>query len=140
VAVTAVLVDTNAYTAFKQGKPEALAVIQRASHLAFNSTVLGELLGGFAIGTRAEKNRTELRQFLASARVRVLAVDEITAIHYAEVYQHLRSKGQPVPTNDMWIAASALQYGYALFSYDRHFEAVDNLLVGTTLRSLHLGE
>jgi predicted nucleic acid-binding protein len=139
VAVTAVLIDTNAYTAFKQGKHEAIAIIRRAAQLAFSSTVLGELLGGFAVGTRVEKNRAELRQFLASARVRVLAVDEVTATHYAEVYQHLRSKGQPVPTNDMWIAASALQHGYALFSYDRHFEAIDNLLVGATVRSLQLG-
>ncbi len=29
----AILVDTNAYTAFKQGFPDAVAVVQRASHL-----------------------------------------------------------------------------------------------------------
>jgi tRNA(fMet)-specific endonuclease VapC len=139
VAITAVLIDTNAYSAFKQGKQEAVEVIQSATRLAFNSTVLGELLAGFALGTREDKNRGELRQFLASARVHILTVDEDTAAHYASVYRNLRNKGQPVPTNDMWIAASALQYGYALFSYDRHFQAVDGLLAGATPRELDLG-
>jgi predicted nucleic acid-binding protein len=140
VAVTTVLIDTNAYAAFKQGKPEALEVIQRAPRLALNSTILGELLAGFAAGDRAERNRTELRQFLAAARVHLLSVDETTAANYAAIYQSLRRKGQPVPTNDLWIAASARQYGYALFSYDRHFHAVDDLLVGANVQELRLND
>lgn len=106
--MSVILIDTNGYAAFKRGEPAAVEVVQRASHLAFNSVVLGELLGGFAVGSRATRNRAELQQFLASERVRLLRVDEATAEHYATVYQALRSKGRPIPTNDMWIAASAL--------------------------------
>ena len=138
MAVTAILLDTNAYTAFKQGEREATKIIQRAPHLALSSTVLGELLAGFASGTRADKNRAELQQFLASPRIHVLTVDEGTAAYYAVVYRDLRSRGQPIPTNDMWIAASALQHGYALFSYDRHFQAVNGLIVGATPTALLL--
>ena len=83
--------------------------MQRASQFAFNSTVLGELLAGFAVGSREVKNRAELQQFLASNRVHVLHIDDDTASYYATVYRLLRQKGQPIPTNDMWIAASALQ-------------------------------
>lgn len=136
--MTAVLLDTNAYVAFKQGQPEAMDIVQRASRLAFNATVLGELLAGFAVGTREARNRADLQQFLASQRVDILTVDAATAALYATVYRTLRSKGRPIPTNDMWIAASALQHGYALFSYDRHFQAIDGLLVGATPADLIL--
>lgn len=133
-----ILLDTNAYAAFKQGNPEAKEIVRRAATLAFNSTVLGELLAGFAVGSREAKNRAELQQFLASARVLVLAVDEATAGYYATIYQSLRHKGRPIPTNDMWIAASAHQHGYALFSYDGHFRNIDGLLVGATAADLLL--
>jgi predicted nucleic acid-binding protein len=113
-------------------------IVQHGPRLALNSTVLGELLAGFAVGSREAKNRTELQQFLASDRVHILLVDDGTAAYYATVYRILRSKGRPIPTNDMWIAASALQYGYALFSYDGHFQYVDGLLVGATSTDLLL--
>ncbi|MFN8475775.1 MAG: type II toxin-antitoxin system VapC family toxin [Anaerolineae bacterium] len=127
-----ILLDTNAYVAFKQGQADAVEIIQRAQRLALSSIVLGELLAGFAVGSREATNRLELQLFLASERVQIVRVDEETAVHYAMVYRALRSKGQPIPTNDMWIAASALQHGYALYSYDRHFRAVDGLRVGAT--------
>jgi tRNA(fMet)-specific endonuclease VapC len=133
-----ILLDTNAYVAFKQGQPDAVEIVQRATHLALSSIVLGELLAGFAVGSREAKNRTELQQFLASDRVHILLVDDVTAAYYATVYRSLRSKGRPIPTNDMWIAASVLQHGYALFSYDGHFQHVDGLLVGATPTELML--
>ena len=42
-----------------------------------------------------------------------------------------RRRGRPIPTNDMWIAASALQHGFAVFSDERHFHEVPGLHVGT---------
>src|SRR5262245_47255434 len=132
MAVNDILLDTNAYAAFKQGLPDAVDIVQRATRLALSSTVLGELLAGLAVGSREAKNRAELQQFLGSDRVYIFPVDDGTAAYYATVYRVLRSKGHPIPTNDMWIAASALQHGYALFSYDRHFQHVDGLLVGAT--------
>ncbi len=136
--MTAVLLDTNAYTAFKQGVPDAVEIIQRAPQVVLCSVVIGELLAGFAVGSREEQNRQELQQFLTSTRVVIVAVDEHTATRYATIYRSLRAKGRPIPTNDMWIAAMALQYGCALFSFDGHFQAVDGLLVGMTAAELGL--
>jgi tRNA(fMet)-specific endonuclease VapC len=138
VAVTDVLIDTNAYVAFKQGHPDAIEIVRRATHLALSSTVIGELLAGFAVGSREALNRVELQRFLESDRVHILIVDDGTAAYYANVYRLLRSKGRPIPTNDMWIAAAALQHGHALFTYDSHFEHVDGLLVGATATTLLL--
>ena len=101
-----------------------------------SSVVIGELLAGFAVGSREAQNRNELQQFLASARVVVVAADERTAAYYATVYRGLRAKGRPIPTNDMWIAALALQHGCALFSFDGHFQSIDGLIVGTTAAEL----
>jgi predicted nucleic acid-binding protein len=66
--MTAVLLDTNAYAAFKQGLPDAVDIIQRVPQLVLSSIVIGELLAGFAVGSREEQNRQELLQLLASAR------------------------------------------------------------------------
>lgn len=127
-----IILDTNAYAAFKRGDAVAIDIVQRAARIGLPAVVLGELLGGFAIGSKEATNRAELQQFLANPRVSILNVDEATSDHYASVYRVLRGKGQPIPTNDMWIAAVTLQHGYALFSYDAHFRAVDGLRVGCT--------
>ncbi len=138
MAVTNILLDTNAYVAFKQGKAEAVEILQYAPRIAISSTVLGELLAGFAVGTREATNCAELQQFLDSERVHVMAVDNVTAEYYALVYSSLRRKGRPIPTNDLWIAATAIQHGYVLFSYDAHFKEIDGLLVGNTLIDIRL--
>jgi tRNA(fMet)-specific endonuclease VapC len=87
VAVRDVLLDTNAYVAFKQGTPDAVDVLTHVPRIGINRIVLGELLSGFAIGTREEENHQELRQFLASERVHQLVIDVETAAQYAVVYR-----------------------------------------------------
>ncbi|PDW05088.1 type II toxin-antitoxin system VapC family toxin [Candidatus Viridilinea mediisalina] len=138
MAVITVMVDTNAYTAFKLGQAEALEIIQRAPALTLSSIVIGELLAGFAMGSREAQNRAELQQFLASPRVSMRPIDDHTAQYYARVYRILKQKGKPIPTNDMWIAASALQTGSVLFSFDGHFQHIDGLVVGTSAIDLLL--
>ena len=128
-----ILLDTNAYTAFMLGLAEVVEVIAHADRLILTSTVLGELLGGFAAGQREAKNRAELTRFLASPRVEALAVTATTADHYALVYASLRRKGQPIPSNDLWIAASALEHAAAVLTMDAHFGHIDGLRCGRQL-------
>jgi tRNA(fMet)-specific endonuclease VapC len=129
-----VLLDTNAYAAFKRGREQAIAIVQRAASIGLPSVVLGELLGGFALGSKEAENKRDLKQFFSSPRVQVLSVDEHTASHYAAVYASLKRKGRPIPTNDLWIAATALQHGYVLYSYDAHFAEIDGLVVTSDAR------
>jgi predicted nucleic acid-binding protein len=138
MAVTDIILDTNAYAALKRGNADAIDIVQRTAQVAFSSIVVGELLAGFTAGSQETKNRAELQQFLKSARVRILPIDDTTAEYYGIVYRTLRSKGRPIPTNDMWIAATTLQHGYALFSYDGHFKYVEGILVGSTVAELSL--
>ena len=70
-----------------------------------------------------------LKQFLASPRVRVVDMDEETAERYAVILNSLWKIGRPIPTNDLWIAASAMQYGLTILTTDAHFNHVAQVLV-----------
>lgn len=130
-----IALDTNAYAAFKRGEDAVVAVVRRSPALLVSTVVLGELLGGFAAGSREAANREELSRFLESPRVKLVACTAATADLYALVYAALRRKGRPVPTNDLWIAASALEHGAALLSLDAHFAEIDGLRCGARLES-----
>ena len=127
--MTAVAIDTNAYTAFRKGQRDAVEIFSMADHLIVPAIVLGELHAGFALGTRHSANERDLARFLASARVSVQGVDERISVVYGSVFMQLRRAGTPVPTNDMWIAATVLSAGAALFTFDAHFAAIDALRV-----------
>lgn len=123
-----ILLDTNAYAAFKNGKVEAVELLQLAENIGISVIVLGELLAGFILGEKERRNRQELNDFLSSPRVSLFVIDDETTEHYARIFKQLRTDGSPIPTNDLWIAATALQHGCAVFTYDKHFKAVDNLI------------
>lgn len=136
--MSSIILDTNAYTAFKAGDAGAIDLLQRFDFILMCSIVIGELLAGFSVGSRTAQNRHELQQFLHSPRIRMGAVDDVTADFYATIYHDLRSKGRPIPTNDMWIAAIALQHESALFTYDAHFQQIQTLQSGSTAELLQL--
>jgi len=126
-----ILFDTNAYAAFKRGDPGAAEVVRLTDRIGMNAVVLGELLAGFSGGSHEERNRRELAEFLGSPRVAMLPLGSDTAEHYARAFQALRRKGRPIPTNDLWIAASALEHGYAVFTHDEHFKVIEGLVTGS---------
>jgi tRNA(fMet)-specific endonuclease VapC len=124
-----VLVDTSAYSAFMRGRKEVVEALQIAEHIFLNPIVLGELRAGFAAGGRREKNETELQQFLSSPRVAVALLDEETSVFYASIYSALRQAGTPIPTNDLWIASTAMQLGLCLLTTDAHFRRVQSIIL-----------
>ncbi len=126
-------IDTNAYAALRQGDAEVVAILQHADIVGISTIVLGELIAGFTIGSKTRKYLEELNEFLNTPRINIFPVDETTTNYYAQVYANLRNKGKPIPTNDLWIAATALQHGCKLCSFDKHFNHVDNLIVTTAL-------
>lgn len=127
--MSAVAVDTNVYSGFMLGLPAVVRTLRAAREIQLPLIVLGELLAGFAAGTRPKKNREELAQFMASPRVCVLVPDERTARHYGDIFAALRAKGTPIPTNDLWIAALARQHRISLLTLDSHFSLVPGLSV-----------
>jgi tRNA(fMet)-specific endonuclease VapC len=126
--VSRIFLDTSAYSAFRRGHPQILHRIREAAQLQLNPVVLGELRAGFLEGTRPHENLAELAQFLGSPRVEVVAVDEQTAARYAFILDALRRAGAPIPTNDVWIAASVMQLGSVLVTTDPHFRRVPQIV------------
>jgi len=104
--------------------------LRRADRLVLTPIVLGELLAGFRKGSRFDENLERLRDFLGSSRVRTVALDAETADRYSILHDALRRVGTPVPTNDLWIAASAMQHGLTLVTTDPHFRRLPQIVVG----------
>jgi len=123
------LIDTNIYTYAFNGIAEVIKVLQRAQKISICTITIGELLSGFKAGSKENTNRAELEEFLDSPRVQLLVLDEETAEFYAEIQNALKKKGKPIPTNDIWIASIALQYGLKLYTNDQHFKFVPGLIL-----------
>ncbi|MCX6570463.1 MAG: type II toxin-antitoxin system VapC family toxin [Candidatus Aminicenantes bacterium] len=123
----AVLLDTNAYVRFLAGDERALGCLAHADRVHMSVFVLGELIAGFRAGTREKQNRQVLDRFLAKPGVEVLDATRETAEYFGLIKVALKKAGRPIPLNDVWIAAHALETGAVLVTFDTHFAAVPGL-------------
>ena len=119
-----ICLDTSAYSHFRRGEPRVVEYLDRADWIGVPGIVVGELRAGFQLGSRADDNAGELDEFLSHPFVEALLVDTAVAQNYGEIFADLRSRGRPLPTNDIWIAATAARAGATVLTFDRHFESV----------------
>ena len=122
------LLDTNAYAAWKRGDERLVALVRNATEILVSVIVAGELQFGFRQGSRYQRNMAELREFLGSPYVTFIDATMTTADRFARIAAELRKKGSPIPTNDIWIAAHAMESGAELISFDQHFAQIDGLV------------
>lgn len=122
-------IDTNAYAAFMGGSTNIIQLLRDIDFIGLIITVIAELFSGFKLGTKESKNRDEFQSFILSPRVNILLHDLETVEFYAFIFKKLKTRGRPVPTNDIWIAANCLRHGLPLLTFDRHFEQIDGLMV-----------
>lgn len=123
-----IVLDTNAYVAFKRGHDVVVDRVRNAHRIVFSTVVAGELIFGFRHGSRFAENMKELARFLDNPYVETVPVTITTADRFGRVAAELRHKGLPIPSNDIWIAAHAFETGAELLSFDRHFERIDGLV------------
>lgn len=123
-----VLLDSNAYSLLMRGHGEVAELVRRAEEVLFSAVVVGELMYGFRRGAQFERNAADLRSFLDSPYSTFVEVGAVTADRYSRVAAALRAKGRPIPTNDVWIAAHAMETGADLVSADDHFENVEGIV------------
>ena len=122
-----IVIDTNAYTRLLAGEEDVLDVIGTAEIVYISIFVLGELYAGFAGGTKKRGNKDALNRFLLKPTVKILNATSETAKIFGMVKQNLKKAGTPLPINDVWIAAHALETGSTLITYDSHFKKIAGL-------------
>ena len=102
--------------------------------------VIGELLFGFKNGQRETANHEQLTRFLQIPSVECPSVTKRTAEFFAMIMMQLRKAGTPIPTHDIWIAASAMEHGARLVTRDQHFKKEGHPRLGDRpCRDLHRG-
>jgi predicted nucleic acid-binding protein len=122
-----VALDTNRLTDLLRGDARLAETLGACDEVWIPLVVLGEIKAGFHGGTERHRNEALLQRFLAKATVSVLLPGRETAEHYARLFVQLRRSGTPVPDNDLWIAALALEHDLTLITRDRHFERIPQL-------------
>jgi len=120
-----VILDTNALSAFVDGDAGVGEILSGQARAAIPVIVLGE----FRYGIAESRHRPAYEAWLESQlpHFDVLAVTDETAVAYAALRVALRRSGRPIPANDAWIAALALQHRLPVLSRDQHFDAVPDL-------------
>jgi predicted nucleic acid-binding protein len=120
-----VILDTNALSAFADGDRGVGEVLRFQRRAAIPVTVLGE----FRYGTAESRHRAAYEAWLRDElkHFEILAVTEGTTVSYAELRVELRRAGKPIPANDAWIAALALQHRLPVLSRGQHFDVVPKL-------------
>ncbi len=121
------LLDTSIVVPVLRGDPELLQRALSYPQVYLCAPVLAELYIGLERRGHPIVQVQRLNTLLA--RMPVLACDEGTATHYAEIESHLRRQGAPIPVNDLWIAAIARQHHLLLATRDTHYARIPELQV-----------
>ncbi len=119
------ILDTNALSAFIDGNPAVGEPLARYGQAAIPVIVLGEFRYGLA-GSRYRARYEEwLDQHLPDFDI--LSVTDATAVVYAGIRVALKKAGNPIPANDAWISALAIEHRLPVLTRDVHFDAVPGL-------------
>ena len=119
------ILDTNALSAWAEGRAAVEAPLRAAGRLVVPAVVLGE----YYFGIRQSRHRSRYENWLARylPLTEIATVTSATADAYADIRLELKRLGTPIPPNDVWIAALARQHGFAVLSNDGHFDVVNGV-------------
>jgi predicted nucleic acid-binding protein len=117
-----VIFDTNALSAFIEGDAAIGRILATQGRACLPVIALGEFLYGIAHSRQREAYEAWLRSHLAWFEL--LPVAEATAATYASIRVALRRNGTPIPANDAWIGAIAIEHRLPVLSRDAHFDAI----------------
>ena len=119
------ILDTNAVSFIAAEDRAIREVVPPDSRTYLPVIVLGEYRAGL-IRSRIRGELERRLQNLVATSV-ILEVTSETADQYASITASLVRRSTPIPTNDIWIAALALQHSLWVVSNDAHFDNVEGL-------------
>ncbi|HEY7023114.1 MAG TPA: PIN domain-containing protein [Ktedonobacterales bacterium] len=122
------LLDSSILILSLRGDSAIRVRLGNATTLYIPSIALGELFfGAYGSPTRAQAAIQDVASL--GVTMTILGIDAVTADIYGRIKHELRVKGYTMPDNDLWIGATAIQYGLTLAARDVHFDWIDGLTV-----------
>jgi tRNA(fMet)-specific endonuclease VapC len=125
--VTRIALDTNAAIAILNNQPGIYTLLTKYDNICLPVTVCGELIFGAKNSKLSVKNEKRYHEFMSSCEL--LDINFLVAEIYASIRLNLKKKGNPIPENDIWIAATCLANDIPLCTFDKHFKSVKELVV-----------
>lgn len=119
------LLDTNIVIALFGKDQNVIKNLKKVNELFILGIVLGELYYGAFKSRKVKENLARIDEFAATSAI--IGCDADTSRYYGQIKNAIRLKGHPIPENDLWIAAIAVEHDFFLVTRDRHFEFVENL-------------
>lgn len=116
------LLDSNRFVDFCAGDPEVLSRLECAALVVVPFIVLAEIRVGGRLLKRGEEQVRILSEFLQQPGVQTAHSSDATTHHCATLYAQLQKQGTPIPTNDIWIAALAIEHSLVIYTRDAHFD------------------
>ncbi len=124
-----VLLDTNIVIALFKKDENVMNSLKKVSEVFVSNITIGELFFGAEKSFRKEENINKIEKFIQN--IVVLPCNLSTSKIYGKIKNELKRKGNPIPENDIWISATAIQNKLLLISRDKHFEKISNLKTET---------
>lgn len=124
-----ILLDTNTLSLYFEQDNLVHQEVEEADIIYVSVITLGEIKYGFLKGSQLKDNNRLLNDFLDNPLVKEIDIVEVTAMIYAEIYYKLQKLGLPVPSNDIWIAACAIETDSTIITYDKHFLKIPGVKV-----------
>jgi tRNA(fMet)-specific endonuclease VapC len=121
------LLDTNIIIGLFAKDKKIINHLLKVKSVFIPSIVIGELFYGANNSIKIKANVEKINQLHSESNV--LDITSITGDYYGQVKKDLKTKGTPIPENDIWIAAIALQYGLTLATRDKHFGKIEGIKV-----------
>ncbi len=119
-----IVVDTNIYSALTKCSLIVKEIIENAEEIIIPVFVMAELLYGFRNGSKEAYNRELFHEFLKLRGIQIQQTTKETADIYAMIKHDLKKAGTPIPINDIWIAATAVETASVVVTYDKHFNSI----------------
>ena len=119
------LLDTNIIIRSFKERNEIVKRLDEFESVFVSVTVIGELFYGAYKSSNTTKHLNQIKKFLKNCII--IDIDAATSEFYGRVKTALYLKGKPIPGNDIWIAATALQHYLSLFTHDEHFKEIDTI-------------
>jgi tRNA(fMet)-specific endonuclease VapC len=129
ITATAFLLDTSAYSGFNRGDERLRPWFNTQNIISLPLIVIGELRAGFAAGSKTTENEQLLRRFLDSSSVQILPLTLETTKVFASLFLEVRNAGNAISTNDLWIAALAVEHNLPILTLDGDFQRIQGVEV-----------